>query len=326
MPEAEAINASPAPKAPTGRTMDGASWTLLVLLSVLWGSSFVFVEIILTALPVVTLVALRVLIAALTLWLVVGVLRVPVPGSTAIWASFVVLGLFNNAIPFSLIVWGQTEITAGLAAILNATTPLFTALIAGAALADERLTATKLLGIGLGIAGVAVMIGPQTILTLGDDLFHQLAVLGAALSYGIAAVFGRRFGRAGIKPIVVAAGQTSASACIMVPLALLIDGAAFLGTDSALVWLAVVANACLSTGLAYILYFTVLGRAGATNVALVTVLVPVVAVLMGALLLSEAIGVMQLVGMALIFAGLAVMDGRLLDRLRPRPGKRFHRS
>ncbi len=245
--------------------------------------------------------------------------RTPLPRPPRIWGAFLVLGVINNAIPFSLIVYGQTEITAGLAAILNATTPLFTGLIAGIALTDEKLTPAKLGGMALGFVGVVVMIGPGAILTLGGDILPELAIIGAALSYGFAAVYGRRFRRFGVRPVVIAAGQTTASASIMVPLALLVDGPAVFSVDSPLIWTAMVANACLSTALAYILYFSVLARAGATNASLVTVLVPVFAVIIGTLLLDESLAIEQICGMGLIFAGLAVIDGRLFKRTVERP-------
>jgi len=301
--------------------MDARAFAMLAALSILWGSSFVFVEVILTAVPVLTLVALRVSIAAATLWVAVLATGAHVPRRAGVWAAFALLGLLNNAVPFSLIVWGQTATTAGLAAILNATTPLFTALSAGIALADERLSARRLLGIAAGIAGVAVMIGPGAVGALGEDLPNQIAVLGAALSYATAAVFARRFGRLGVRPVTVAAGQLTASSLIMVPVALAFDGAAALAVASPLVWLAILANACLSTALAYILYFTILARAGATNVALVTVLVPVVAVLLAAATLGERLGFAEVFGMAMIFGGLVIIDGRLVQALRPGRGR-----
>lgn len=305
--------AVPAP--PRAIAMDGIAWAMLVLLSVLWGGSFVLVEVILTALPVMTLVALRVLIAACTLWMVVLALGLRLPRRRGIYARFMVLGLFNNAVPFLLIVWGQTAITAGLAAILNVTTPLFAALVAGVFLADERLTRARIGGIALGLMGVTVMIGPAALLTLGQDVLHQLAVVGASLSYGISAVYARRFLRLDVPPLIVATGQLTASSLILVPTALLVDGVALVGVPAG-VWVAVLANACLSTALAYILYFRIVARAGATNATLVTVLVPVVAILVGALALGERLGAPQLAGMVLIFAGLMVIDGRLLRRRR----------
>lgn len=313
------MSASPASSlatTPRVLAMDGIAWAMLILLSLLWGGTFIFVKILLTTIPVVSLVALRVFLAALTLWAVVAARGIPLPREPKIYLSFLVLGVANNAIPFLLIAWGQTEITAGLAAILNATTPLFAALIAGVALVDERLTARRLGGVMLGLLGVAVMIGPAALLSLGQNVFHQLAVVAGALSYGLSAVFARRFARFGVPPLLVATGQLTASSLVLVPTALAVDGFTVFSIGDPMVWLTVAANACLSTALAFILYFSIVARAGATNATLVTVLVPVVAVVVGALALGERLDPLQIAGMALIFSGLAVIDGRLLARRR----------
>ncbi|MEM9224576.1 MAG: DMT family transporter [Pseudomonadota bacterium] len=296
--------------------MDGTTWAMLAALSVLWGSAFVFAEIILKEVPVLSLVAMRIFLAAVPLWVMVVVLKQSVPRSAAVWSGFLILGIFNNAAPFSLIVWGQTGTTAGLAAILVATTPLFTALIAGAVLPDERLSIRTLSGIFLGIFGVGVMIGPGAITDADGDLFHQLAVVAAALCYAIAAVFARRFTRFGVPLLTVAAGQMALASAILVPAALWIDGPVFLHVEGADVWISILGVAFLSTAVAYLIYFAIIRRAGATNAVLVTVLVPVVAVLVGAIVLGESIGAAQLAGMAFIFCGLAVIDGRLMHVLK----------
>ncbi|MEM0906105.1 MAG: DMT family transporter [Pseudomonadota bacterium] len=306
--------------------LDGPAWAMLVGLAILWGGSFVLVEVILEEMPVITLVALRVSLAAVTLWAAVALTGGPIPRRAEVWGAFIMLGVFNNLVPFSLIVWGQTAVTASVAAILNATTPLFTALFATVALSDEKLTAQRAAGLGLGLLGVAVMIGPRAILALGSDIPHQLAVLGAAVSYGFAAVYARRFHRLGVTPMMVATGQLTASSLIIVPVALGAYGVGVLASASIGAWVAVIALACFATALAYILYFSILRRAGATNVALVTVLVPLVAVLLGVIVLGEALGMLELAGMALIFAGLATIDGRLLPFLARRVGVGRHRA
>lgn len=294
--------------------MDGIAWAMLLALATLWGGSFIFVEIILREAPVLTLVAFRVALAAAMLWTVVVLTGTQVPRTLGVWGAFLAMGIFNNAVPFSLIAWGQTEITAGLAAILNATTPLFAAALAGLTLPDERLSARKVGGLLLGLAGVAVMIGPAALLAVGQHVGHQLAVVLAAFSYGLAAVVGRRFRRLGISPLMVSTGQLTSSSALIVPMALLVEGPGSFLVSSAGVWAAILVNAFLSTACAYLLYFRILARAGATNATLVTVLVPVVAVILGVLLLGEPLETTQLAGMALIFAGLAVIDGRLVAR------------
>jgi len=212
---------NPAPS--QGLAMGAAEWAMLLTLSLLWGGSFFFVGVAVQDLPTLTIVLLRVGLAAATLWLVVWRMGVPVPKGPAIWAAFFAMGLLNNLIPFGLIVWGQASIASGLASILNGTTPLFTAIVAGALLADERLTAAKLAGVALGFAGVALMVGPDALAGLGDAVLAQAAVLGAAVSYAFAAVFGRRFRESGLDPIAVAAGQVTASTLMLAPIAFAMD-------------------------------------------------------------------------------------------------------
>lgn len=303
----------------TSMRMDPLAWTMLIALAIIWGLSFPIAEVALTGLPVLTVVALRVSLATVVLWAVVFALRVPLPRTRQAWAALFILGLLNNAIPFSLIVWGQTTITAGLAAVLNATTPLFAGILAGIFLADERLTPARLGGILLGVAGVAVIVGPSVLETVGEHVMAQLAILGAAFAYGCASVFARRFKRLGVPPVVIGAGQTLSASLVLVPAALLIDRPFELAAPSTAVWAAVVAFAVPGTALAYILYFAILARAGATNTALVTVLIPVVAVFAGAVYLGEEVTGAQLAGMALITLGLSVIDGRLWRRRVLRP-------
>jgi drug/metabolite transporter (DMT)-like permease len=236
------------------------------------------------------------------------------PSDLPLWRDFLLMGLLNNAIPFSLIFWGQKEIASGLASIHNATTPLFTVLVAHAFTADERATPAKLIGVGLGIAGVALMIGLDLISGFGSHLLSELAVLAAALSYAFAGVFGRRF--RGRPPLVVAAGQLTGSSALILPLALLIDRPWTGASPSLGVWAALIGLAILSTALAYVIFFRILARAGATNLLLVTFLIPVSALLLGVTFLAETVTAHQLLGMLLIGLGLAVIDGRPLRMLR----------
>ncbi|MEM8552439.1 MAG: DMT family transporter [Pseudomonadota bacterium] len=291
--------------------MDALSWGMLFTLAVLWGGTFLLVEVILIQMPVMTLVALRVSLAAVTAWAVILATGTALPASASVWLPLLFLGVINNVIPFSLIVWAQTEVTAGFASILNATTPLWTALIAAVALSDERLTAAKITGIFAGVAGVAVMVGPSALPGGNAPLVHQLAILIATISYAFSAVFARRFARLGVPLLAIAAGQLTGSSLVLVPLAAAVDGPAAAFGAGALVWSAVVVSAVFCTTCAYLLYFSVIRRAGATNAALVTVLVPVVAILGGVTLLGEPLTAQQFWGMAMVAAGLAVMDGRL---------------
>jgi drug/metabolite transporter (DMT)-like permease len=291
-------------------------WLMLIALSILWGGSFFFVEIAIADLPPFTLVLLRVGIAALALNLFVQIARVAMPTDWRSWRDFLIMGFLNNAVPFSLIVWGQTQIGGALASILNATTPLFTVVIAHGLTRDERLTGGRLAGAILGFVGVTVLIGSDVLHSLGASALAQVGILGAALSYACAAVFGRRFRRAGIAPAAAASGQVTASTMILLPVVLAIDPPWTLPLPGATAWGAVVGLALLSTALAYIIYFRVLATAGAVNLLLVTFLVPVSASALGIAVLGEQLAANHLIGMALIGLGLAAMDGRPIRRLR----------
>lgn len=293
------------------RTMSAPEWAMLLSLSVLWGGSFFFTRVALSALPPFTLVLLRVGLAAVILTIVVPLLGLKMPRQPRAWAAFFGMGLLNNAVPFCLIVWGQTHIASGLAAILNATTPLFTVVAAHVLTTDERMTGHRLVGVLLGFVGVAVMVGPAVLEGLGADLLAQVAVLGAALSYAFAGIFGRRFRRMGVPPLATATGQVTASALMLLPITLVADRPWTLPLPGASVWGAVFGSAVLSTALAYALYFRILATAGATNLLLVTFLIPVSAFLLGALVLGERLAPQHFLGMALIGCGLAAIDARL---------------
>jgi drug/metabolite transporter (DMT)-like permease len=293
-------------------------WSLLLALSLLWGGSYFFVGVAVKALPPFTIVLLRVVIATIALHVVLQLTHTKIPWDGRTWAAFFGMGLLNNAIPFSLIVWGQTQIASGLASILNATTPLFTVLVAHVLTADERLSKGRLAGILLGLAGVVVLIDPEALSGLGKDVLAQIAVLGAALSYGFAVIFGRRFKRMSVPPLATAAGQVTASSVMLLPVALLVDTPWRLALPGLSVWGAVLGLALLSTALAYVVFFRILASTGAVNLSLVTFLIPVSAILLGSLFLGERLHLMDFLGMALIGLGLAAIDGRLAGRLTAR--------
>ena len=292
--------------------MNRREWAMLVTLSVLWGGSFFFAEIALESLPPLTIVTLRVGLAAITLWLVVLALKLPIPNSPPIWIVFLTMGLLNNVLPFSLIVWGQSQISSGLAAILNATAPLFGVIVAGILLRDESATPLKITGVVIGFAGVIVMMDLSSIAT--SSLLAQLAILAAALSYACASVYGRRFKATGLNPILVAAGQVTGSTLLLLPIALWVDGNDHYANVPTQVWAAIISLAVFSTAAAYILYFKLLASAGATNILLVTLLVPVSAILLGWLFLEESLQTPHIIGMAMIALGLSAIDGRLWRR------------
>ena len=304
--------------APAQLRMGRLDWCLLLALSLLWGGSFLFVGIAVKDLPPFTIVLLRVAIAALALNLTLRLIGIALPRDGASWRAFLGMGLLNNAVPFSLIVWGQTHITSGLAAILNATTPLFTVLVAHCLTADDRLTRSRVLGLLIGFAGIVVLIGPEALRGLGGDVLAQCAVLGAAGSYACAGVFGRRFKRMGIPPLATAAGQVTASTLLLLPLVLVVDRPWTLALPDAQVWAALIGLALLSTALAYVLYFRILAAAGAVNLLLVTFLIPPSAILLGTAVLKESLQATDLLGMALIGGGLAAIDGRLAQAITAR--------
>jgi drug/metabolite transporter (DMT)-like permease len=287
-------------------------WFWLVSLSVLWGGSFFFAKVALGSFGPLTVVFGRVALAALALNLL-NPLRRGAP-----WRSFFVMGALNNAIPFSLIFWGQTHIASGLASILNATTPLFTVVVAHLLTDDEKVTAPKVVALLSGIAGVGLLIGPAAFAPPNDSLWGELACLGAALSYAFAGIYGRRFRTMGVAPLDAAAGQVTASSLLILPIMLSVEqpwNNDVLPTIT--VWAALAALALLSTALAYVLYFRILAAAGAINLLLVTFLIPLTSILLGALFLQERLAPRHFAGMALIGLGLLLIDGRIGRLLHP---------
>jgi drug/metabolite transporter (DMT)-like permease len=293
--------------------MSSTEWLLLLALSVLWGGSFFFAKVAVQEIPPLTLVLGRVGLAAVALSLLVRARGHRLPSLGAHGGAFLVMGLINNLIPFSLLFWGQTRIGSGLAAILNATTPLFAVGLAHFVTRDERVTASRLGGVLAGLLGVLVLVGPAAVRGLGHDALAQLACLAAACSYAVAGLFGRRF--RGDPPLVTAAGQVTATAVLVLPVAALVDRPWQGPAPSLAAWGAVAGLALLSTALAYIIYFRVLATAGATNLLLVTFLIPVSALLLGTGILGERLEPRQLAGMAFIGLGLAAIDGRPLAAL-----------
>lgn len=299
-------------------TMGPVEWAMVVALSLVWGGAFFFGGVAVKELPPLTIVFARVFLGALVLWLVVVTMRIPTPEDRSMIGVFLCMGLLNNVIPFCLIVWGQAHIASGLASILNATTPLFTVIVAHGLTEDEKLTPSRIIGVLAGMAGVAVMIGGAALETVGIAVLAQLAILGAALSYSFAGVFGRRFKRLGVNPVMTATGQVTASSLVLLPVMLLVDQPWTLSAPSLSVVGSLIGLGVLSTAFAYILFFRILSAAGATNLSIVTFLIPVSAIVLGIAFLGESLEPEHLIGMALISAGLACIDGRLLRVFRRR--------
>ncbi len=291
--------------------MGALEWTMMLALSLLWGATFFFVEIALTEVGPFTLVLGRVACGAAVLWIVVLVSGVALPRTLVDFRDLLVMGLLNNAIPFTLIFWGQTWITGGLASVLNATTPLFVVIVAHLLTQDERATMMRTAGVVLGMGGVAVLVGPDAFHGLDGSLPGQIAVLCAALCYSFASVYGRRLKR--FAPTVSGAGMLTSSTLIMLPVALFMEGVptAVPSLGVLLTW-ATLGTFC--TALAYILYFRILATAGATNLMLVTIMIPPSAMALGVIFLDEQVTPSTAAGFLLIFAGLLCVDGRVFDR------------
>ncbi len=297
------------------REMSGRDWGLLLLLSIIWGGSFFLIEIGLRSAQPMTVVLIRVGFAAAALWLFLWVSRQYVTLPREALLAFLILALLNNVLPFILFAYGQTQIASGLASILNATTPIWCVLVAHVSTQDERMTPAKIVGLLLGFAGVAVMIGAEFLREIGTEVVAQLACLVATLCHASATVFARRFQHMGVPPVMVATGQVTAASLILLPIVLIFEPPWAAAPLSLQAWSALLLLAVICTALAYMLYFKLLASAGATNSLLVTFLVPITAILLGVLVLGETLAPRHFAGMALIAGGLAAIDGRLF-RLR----------
>ncbi|WCL53962.1 DMT family transporter [Gimibacter soli] len=296
--------------------MSAREWGLLLALSLVWGGSFFFVEIALRDLPPFSIVAGRVTCGALAILVMLRMMGKRLPTGLGVWRDFLAMGFMNNFLPFSLLVWGQTQIGSGLASILNATTPIFAVVVAHLFTADEKMTGNRLIGVVVGFAGVVLMIGPDALNGIGGNVWGQLACVGAAISYSFAGIYGRRFKKAGIDPMVAAAGQIIGSGMLIIPMMLIVDQPWTLPMPHMATFGAILFIGIFSTALAYTVYFRLLASAGATNVMLVTFLVPVSAILLGTIFLGEKLAGDAFLGLACLGVGLAAIDGRAFSYFR----------
>ncbi len=299
------------------KTISARAWGELFLLAAIWGGIFLANRIALDTIGVFTLVAHRTLWAAFVLWLMVAIKGQSVPRSLKIWCAFLVMGILNNVVPFSLLNWAQLHIESGLTSIFNATTAIFTVLIAGLVFADEQLTTRKVLGLGLGFLGVCTAIGLNNLLSFDPRSIAQMAAVAATLSYALAAVWARKT-MSGLVPHVAAAGMLTGASIIVVPLAWALDGPMTFDLPlSALV--AIFYCAIIATAGAYLLYYRVLAMAGSGNLLLVTLLIPPFAIVLGAVVLGETLTPQAFAGFGLLALGLLVIDGRVMRRLTRKP-------
>lgn len=298
--------------------MNGRDWLILLALALIWGGAFMFIGVAVHRVAPLTYVWLRLTFAAAALWAFLWWKGEAVRLPRQVWASILVLAVLNNSLPFVLFGWAQTHIASGLASILNATTPIWGVLVAHFLTHDERMSPRKLVGLLLGFAGVAVMIGPSLLTSLGRGAIPQLACIAASLSYALAAVWAKRFKKLGIPATALTVGQLTAGAAVMLPIALIADRPWVAPIPSPTAWAAILALALLCTAFAYVLYFKLIDSAGATNALLVTLLVPPTAILLGATFLHETLAPQDFAGLALIALGLVAIDGRLLSAARQR--------
>lgn len=280
----------------------------------LWGGSFFFVGVAVRELPTFTVVVARVALAALILLAVLRLRGIAMPTEAGVWRVFFVMGFLNNVIPFSLLVWGQAHIASGVAAILNAATPVATVVVAHFLTADERMSGLRVAGVLVGVAGVGVMVGFEAMETTGLAVWGQAACVSAAIAYAFAGVYGRRFTAMGISPMATATGQVCASSLVLLPLMAVVGQPWTLPLPGMATLASLVGVAALSTALAYILYFRILATAGATNLLLVTLLIPATSIALGVTLLDETMRMSHFIGLAVIGCGLLAIDGRLFCR------------
>lgn len=297
----------------TQKDLTPRAWTEMATLAAIWGGSFLAIRVALDEIGPMTSVLHRCFWAMVVLWIVVVMRRLPVPGSARLWMGFLVMGALNNVIPFALMAWGQLSIESGLTSILNAATAIWGVLMAALFFSDERLSARKLIGVGLGFAGVVTAIGLDNLTSLDLRSLAQLAVITGTLSYALASIWARKR-LSGLPPEVAAAGMLTGSTLIMLPLTLATEGVPSLDLQAS-TWAAIAYYALIATALAYLLYYRVLAVAGSGNLMLVTLMIPPVAILLGALARDEALSPGAFLGFAFLALGLLIIDGRLPRRV-----------
>jgi drug/metabolite transporter (DMT)-like permease len=297
--------------------LDATGWGLIAILSVLWGGAFFLIEVSLRSFPPITLVFIRMGFAVPAMWIAMRIMGERLPSDMRIWGLLTLVGALNCALPFTLFFWGQQYLDSGYASILNATTPLWGVITAHFMTADEKATPSRVIGVLAGMAGIIVMVGPDAMKGLSDNLLAQLACLISTIFYSLAAIFGRRLSQGSLTPMAVATGQTMTAALLIVPIMLVVDQPWAMAMPRLDATLAGFALALVSTALAYFLYFRLIDRAGASNAQLVAFLMPILAVILGIAFLGESLSGGQIVGAGLIAIGLVILDGRLMTRLAP---------
>ncbi|SHH21935.1 DMT family transporter [Marivita hallyeonensis] len=293
-------------------SLSSRAWAEMTLLGVIWGGSFLAIRTALDEIGPLTSVLHRTFWAMLVLWGVVSLRGLTIPRGPRIWGAFLVMGLLNNVIPFSLMAWGQLYIPTGLTSIFNAATAVFGVLVAAMVFADERLTPRKALGVSLGFCGVCLAIGLDALRQFDTTSLAQLAIVAGTVSYAFASAWARKM-LGGVPPVIAAAGMLTGSSLVMIPLAISVEGAPTLALDLT-TWAAIGYYAIIATAFAYLLYYRVLGMAGSGNLMLVTLLIPPVAITLGAIVRNETLHPGEYLGFAILALGLSIIDGRLWRR------------
>lgn len=294
--------------------LDGTGWLLIGILSILWGGAFFLIEVGLRSYPPITLVFMRLVLAVPPMWIAMRLMGQRLPSEARVWGLLAVVGALNCALPFILFFWGQQYLDSGYASILNATTPLWGVITAHFLTSDEKATPARILGVLIGMAGIVVMVGPEAMKGLSNNLLAQIACIVSTIFYSFAAIYGRRLSQTELTPMAVATGQTMMAALMMVPVVVLVDQPWTMAAPRLDSTLAGLTLALLSTALAYTLYFRLIDRSGASNAQLVAFLMPILAVILGIAFLGESLSGGQIAGAALIAIGLAILDGRLVAR------------
>lgn len=290
------------------QTISSRAWIDLVLLALVWGAIFLVIEFALEELTPLWAVFHRIFWAAALLWIIVYGKGERMPFSPGVWLAFIVMGALNNAIPFSLITWGQTSIESGLTSILNGATAFFGIVVAAAFLTDERLTPSRVLGVLIGMTGVAVIVGWRSLLEFDPRALGQIAVLGAGVSYAFAGVWARSYMK-GLTPTQSATGMLTGSSLLMLPIAWAVEGAPDISLSFTSI-AAIVYMSVFGTVTAYLLYYRILAAAGSGNLMLVTIMMPPISILLGWSVLGEQLAASAFVGCGLIALGLIILDGR----------------
>jgi drug/metabolite transporter (DMT)-like permease len=299
----------------TTASLGRLEWALLLLLSVFWGASFFFYKLLISLGPF-TVVLGRMGIAALVMIPVLYARGGKLPALRD-WPPFFLMALFNCVVPFSLFAFSERHISSGLASIINAMTPIFTVLVAHFWTHNEKLAWNKAIGIGFGLIGVVVLIGPAALTDLGgNDMQGEVACLLATISYGFSGVYAKRFSNRPLNQVVTC--QLTAAAIMVAPLAAAFDQPWNSALPGSTVWASLAGIALISTVTAYLIYFHILAKAGATAISLVTFLIPASGVFLGVAFLDETVSATAIAGIAVIALGLAAIDGRPLGWLKRR--------